>query len=77
MNEIIKLAPKSIEQNQVKEALETCLKCTSQDEYIAVAIVMLRSDGSNFIKTFNLGKRVHLLGAVTDLQYTIAKNGDS
>jgi len=46
------------------------------NECVGIAFVVLSRDGRSFVGRYGRGNRVRLLGAVTDLQYTIAKDGD-
>lgn len=44
---------------------------------VAMAVVILKENGDSFVSTIGKGNRIALLGAITDLQYTIAKDGDN
>jgi len=46
------------------------------EEFIVVAMVGVRRDGSAIVMSDGRGDRMRLLGAITDLQYMIAKDGD-
>ena len=46
------------------------------DEFVVVAMIGVRRDGSAIIMSDGRGDRLRLLGAITDLQYMIAKDGD-
>ena len=56
--------------------LERALAKQGEHEFTAAAVVMIRNDGISFITTSASGNRCLLLGAVADLGYTIAKDGD-
>lgn len=62
---------------RVRELLGEVLEKATAEDCIAMASVIVRKDGSSFIAPFGDGSRVLLLGAVTDLQHTIAKDGDA
>jgi hypothetical protein len=47
-----------------------------KEPLIGMAVVLLRGDGTSWVSTIGYGNRVLLLGAITDLQYTVAKDGD-
>jgi len=46
------------------------------DEFVVVAMIGVRRDGSAIVMSDGRGDRLRLLGAITDLQYMIAKDGD-
>lgn len=46
------------------------------EDLLGMAVVMARKGGGSWVATLGKNNRVLLLGAVTDLQYTIAKSGD-
>lgn len=58
--------------DKLRELIEQC----ADHNYVAMACVLLRADGSGFISTIGRGKRVELLGMVTDLQFSLASDGD-
>lgn len=47
-----------------------------REPFVGIAIVGIKSDNTNYVQTYGRGDRIRLLGAVTDLQYSIAKDGD-
>lgn len=77
MHKTIKLVTKTSEASQhVKENMDSLSKRVAKEDYVAMAVVLIRHDGANFVTTRTNGNRVQLLGAVADLQYTLAKAGD-
>lgn len=60
----------------VRDTMASLLKQVTDENYTAMATVLIRHDGRMFVSHRSNGNRALLLGAVTDLQYTIAKDGD-
>ena len=61
---------------EIHEKLTQITAMAGNQSFAGMAVVIVKSDGTTFVSTIGRGNRVHLLGAVTDLQYTIAKDGD-
>lgn len=60
---------------KIVERLNELIDVANDHPYSGMAVVMFRPDGTSFVSTLGEGNRVALLGAVTDLQYTLAKSG--
>ena len=60
----------------VHEKLLELVSIAKSENFTGMAVVLLRTDGGSYVSTIGRGNRVALLGAVADLQYTIAKDGD-
>jgi len=61
---------------RIRSLMAELLQMVTDEPYLGLALVLLRHDGQPFVSTVGFGNRVQLLGAVTDLQYTIARDGD-
>lgn len=61
---------------EVADTVRQLAEMTEREAYVGVAAVLIRHDGAVFCTSRGRGNRNMLLGAVTDLQYTIAKDGD-
>lgn len=61
----------------VREKVCDLKAAVDANECVGIAFVLLRRDGGTMVGTYGYGNRVQLLGAVTDLQHIIAKDGDS
>lgn len=73
----LKLVTKSDESTaRVRDTMAELLRRVTDEDFTAMAVVLIRHDGEVFVSTRTNGNRVMLLGAVCDLQYTIAKAGD-
>lgn len=77
MTSPLKIVTKSDEASErVRHTMATLLERVTEDSYTAMATVLIRHDGAVFVTTRSNDNRVMLLGAVADLQYSIAKDGD-
>ena len=62
---------------EILAKLEELRDLFSDHSFVGFACVLMRDDGVNFVTKIANGNRALLLGMVTDLQYTIAKDGDA
>ncbi len=60
----------------IRDKLKALSEFADEDNYVAMAVVLIRADSTAYISTFGRGNRLEILGAITDLQYTVAKDGD-
>lgn len=61
----------------VRQRIQLFLAEATEKDCVGVAMVAVRGDGSSFVMTYGRGSRVLMMGAVADLQYTLAKDGDA
>ena len=77
MTEPLKFATVKLDYNNIiRDKLQELSEYADKDNYVAMAVVLIRADGNSFVSTFGKGNRLQILGAIADFQYTIAKDGD-
>lgn len=64
------------ENETVVKRLKECTDLAVKRNCVGYAIVMVDRAGTTFVSSFGKGNRVLLLGAIADLQHTIATDGD-
>lgn len=60
----------------ITDTVDRIVDHLAHNHCVAIACVLIHADGSAYIATKGRGNRLELLGAVTDLQYTICTDGD-
>jgi hypothetical protein len=76
MSPIKLITGRSADADLIVEKLESLVSLSRDRPFIGMAVVLAAADGTTFTSTYGRGNRVLMLGAVTDLQYTLAKSGD-
>lgn len=61
---------------RVREKLEELLRLAIERDFTACAVVLAHTDGTTFTSALAQGNRTLLLGAVHDLAFSIARDGD-
>ena len=67
----------TVEAELVRGDVKQLLDYVEARDCIGMAAVMIHSDGTSSVQVRGKGCRTLLLGAVTDLQFSIARDGDS
>lgn len=67
---------KDADVDAVVDLFERAAKMAREKGFQGAAVVMISRQGTAWVGTHSVGHRMSLLGAVADLQYTLAKQGD-
>lgn len=77
MADAVKLVTaRSKEAEEVLNTLGRATATATEHACCGVALVLLKPDGTTFVATYGRGTRVMMMGALADLQYTMAKDGE-
>lgn len=77
MSDAVQLVPRALQvADDIRGDAARLLEYVQARDCIAIATVIVHADGSTAVQKRGPGCRVALLGAVTDLQFSIAADGD-
>lgn len=61
---------------QIRKIIGEIDKQVNDENYTALAIVLIRHDGAISVSSVSTTQRLLLMGAIADMQYSVAKDGD-